>query len=111
MLDSNTALINQFLRRRHKEDAQFYAVAMIYDAYFTLNKDEWINQENQQYRDSVERRFAKYYKDFKELFLSVKPEVKTQIIMSIKNRMFGEGLLMEHITFDDWIRKIEVMNT
>jgi hypothetical protein len=27
-------------------EAQFYATMMIYDSYFTLNKDEWINQEN-----------------------------------------------------------------
>ena len=27
--------------------------------------------------------------------------------MGIKSRMFGEGLLMESITFDDWIRHIK----
>ena len=50
MLDSNTALVKELLKRNKKEDAQFYSVAMIYDAYFTMNKDEWINQENKEYR-------------------------------------------------------------
>lgn len=107
MLDSNTVLVNQFIARDRIKDAQYYATCMIYDAYFTLNKDEWVNQENQQYRKAVEKRFKKYYKDFKHLFLTIDISVKSQIIMGIKNRMFGEGLLMEHITFDDWIKSID----
>jgi hypothetical protein len=27
--------------------------------------------------------------------------------MGIKNRMYGEGLLMESITFEDWIKQVE----
>ena len=107
MLDSNTALVKQFLKRNRKEDAQFFTTMMIYDAYFTLNKDEWVNQENQEYRQAVEERFRKYFKEFKELYETTPKMVKTQIIMGIKNRMFGEGLLMEHITFDDWISQID----
>ena len=34
---------------------------------------------------------------------------KTKIIMGIKNRMFGEGLLMETQTFDQWIKHIKNM--
>lgn len=107
MLDSNTALVEQFLKRGRKTDAQFYAVSMIYDAYFTLNKDEWINQENQEYREAVEKRFNRYYKQFKELFDTIAYDVRAQIVMGIKNRMYTEGLLMEHITFDDWIRRVD----
>lgn len=108
MLDSNTALVHEFEQRRRIPDAQFYATSMIYDSYFTMNKAEWINQENKEYRDAVERRFAKYYRDFKHLFDGIDQQVKAQIIMGIKNRMFGEGLLMESVTFDDWIHTVEV---
>lgn len=107
MLDSNTALVNQFLARGRRADAEFFATSMIYDSYFTLNKKEWINQENQDYRAAVERRFKAYFEEFKPLFESVAETVKAQIIMGQKNRFFGEGLLMEHITFDDWIQHIE----
>ena len=109
MLDSNTALVKELLHRQKINDAQFYAVAMIYDAYFTMNKDEWVNQENKEYRRNTELRFKKYYKDFKDLFDSIPKEAKAQIIVSIKNRFYQEGLLMESITFDDWIKHIEVM--
>lgn len=106
MLESNTALIKELIRRDKKLDAQYYATAMIYDAYFTMNKDEWLNQENQNYRESTEQRFCEYYYEFKELFEGVPKQQRTQIIMGIKNRFYAEGLLMESITFDDWIKHI-----
>ena len=103
MLDSSTALVNEFIRRGKKQDAMFCATNMIYDAYFTMNKDDCINQENAEYRKATEKRFKKYYSDFRDLFDSIDEKVKAQIIMGVKNRMFAEGLLMESITFKDWI--------
>ena len=107
MLDSNTALVEEFRDRGRKEDAQFFVTTMIYDAYFTMNKDEWLKQENQDYRKAVEKRFKRYYQEYENIFLAIDEDVKRQIIMGIKNRMFGEGLMMESITFNDWIAKIE----
>ena len=109
MLDSNTALVKQFIKRKRLPDAQFYAVSMIYDAYFTMNKNEWIVQENQQYRMDVEKRFKRYYAEFETLFESCPNDIRSQIIMGIKNRMFSEGLLMETQTFDQWIKHIKEM--
>ena len=106
MLDSNTALVNEFIKRGRTQDAQYYATSMIYDAYFTMNKQEWIDQENKQYRCSTEKRFKEYYVTFKSLFDNIPEEAKNQIIVGIKNRMFGEGLMMESITFDDWIKSV-----
>lgn len=109
MLESNTALVNELLNREKVSDAQFYSTAMIYDAYFTMNKAEWINQENKEYRRKTELRFKKYFSEFKDLFNSIPEQSKAQIIVSIKNRFYQEGLLMESITFDDWIKHIEAM--
>lgn len=106
MLDSNTSLVREFLKRHRLQDAQFYATSMIYDAYFTMNKKEWLNQENQVYRAATEKRFKEYYVRFKDLYDKIAEEAKTQIVVGIKNRMFAEGLLMESITFDDWIKHI-----
>lgn len=103
MLDSNTALIKEFTKRGREQDAQFYAVSMIYDAYFTMNKREWIDQENREYRHSTEKRFKQYYVEFEHLFKDIDEMAKNQIIVGMKNRMFTEGLMMESITFDDWI--------
>jgi glycosyltransferase involved in cell wall biosynthesis len=106
MLDSSEALIQQFITRGMLEEAQFYATSMIYDSYFTMNKDEWLNQDNKEYRMMTERRFKKFWETFKLLHDSIPAEAKMQVIMSIKNRMYAEGLLMESITFEDWIKHI-----
>ena len=107
MLDSNEALVEQFIKRARLQDAQFFAVNMIYDAYFTMNKDEWLNQENHEYRHATEYRFKQYWDKYKMLHESIPQDIKTQIIMGIKNRMYGEGMVLESITFNEWIKKIE----
>ena len=109
MLDSNDALIEQFLNRGRKDDAMFYVVGMIYDAYFTMNKDEWLNQENKEYRYNTELRFKEYWLKYKNLHDSIPQEIKTQIIMGIKNRMYAEGMVLETLTFNEWIKQVEAM--
>lgn len=107
MLDSNTALVKQFLIRGRRDLAKHFVTMMIYDSYFTLNKEEWINQQNKDYRMAVELRFKKYWKDFKHLHDEISEEEKNRIIMGIKNKMFSEGLILESITFAEWIKIIE----
>lgn len=109
MLDSNDALVDEFLRRERKADARFYATNMIYDAYFTMNKEEWLNQENHEYRVATERRFKEYWLKHKDLHDSLPMDQKAQIIMGIKNRMYAEGMVLESLTFEQWIKQVEVM--
>lgn len=107
MLDSNDALVTQFLNRGRKDDATFYATSMIYDAYFTMNKDEWLNQENKEYRHATEVRFKEYWLKYKYLHDSIPQDIKAQIIMGIKNRMYAEGMVLETLTFNEWIKQVE----
>ena len=107
MLDSNTALINEFIKRNRPSEAQFYSTNMIYDAYFTMNKNEWINQDNKEYRDATEKRFAEYFKTFKHLFEATPMEIKAQILQGLRNRFYGEGMLLESMTFEQWIKHIQ----
>ena len=107
MLDSNDALVSEFLKRDLKDDAQFFAVFMIYEAYFTMNKEEWLNQDNKEYRAMVEKRFKDYWNKYKNLHDSVDENIKNQIIVNVKNRMFTEGVILETITFNEWIKFIE----
>lgn len=107
MLDSNEALVAQFLARGMNESAQSFAVSMIYDAYFTMNKEEWLNQENKEYRHATEKRFKHYWLKHKKLHDTAPMDIKTQIIMGIKNRMYMEGMVLETLTFNEWIKQVE----
>lgn len=107
MLDSNDALVTEFITRGRPQDAQFFAVNMIYDAYFTMNKDEWLNQENVEYRHATEKRFKDYWLKYKPLHDAIPYEVKAQLIMGIRNRMYSEGMILESLTFGEWIKQVE----
>lgn len=107
MLDSNTALIRELLSRGREADAKFFATSMIYDAYYSFNCDRWWSTEGNGYLLPTEKRFKRYWQDFKWLMEKTTKEEQMQIVAGIRNRFFQEGLMLERITFGDWIDHIE----
>jgi glycosyltransferase involved in cell wall biosynthesis len=109
MIDSNDALVGEFLKRNAKDKALFYVAFMIFDAYYTMNKIEWINQENKEYRDMTEKHFQKYYKKHKKHWNEISPMDKIQISQGIRGRSVMEGMQLESMTIDGWLKHIESM--
>jgi glycosyltransferase involved in cell wall biosynthesis len=107
MIDSNDALVDEFLSRGIHEKAAFFTAFMIFDAYYAMNKEEWKNQENQEYRDSTERRFAEYFDKHKDIWNGVSIEEKMSISNQVRSRNVMEGMRMEAITIDRWLMHIE----
>lgn len=110
MLDSNEALIREFIKRGMSDKAKFYVVFMIFDAYYTMNKPEWINQENQEYRDKTEIHFSQYLRRQKYLWDAVSIQDKMQISNGIRSRSVMEGMQMESVTIDDWLKHIQSLS-
>ena len=109
MLDSNDALIDEFFKRGITDKGTFYITFMVFDAYYLMNKPEWKNQENQEYRDSTERRFAEYFKKYKDRWDKIPAQDKMQISQQIRGRTVMEGMQMENITIEDWLSHIETL--
>lgn len=103
MLDSNDALIRQFLKRGMKQKAREFVSMMVYDTYYLFNKPEWKEQENQEYKQLTEERFRAYYKKFNDLWNDTPKEVKMVISNGIRQRSIQEGMEMENITLGDWL--------
>lgn len=106
LLDSSTQLVKDLTARGKVTNAMQIVTNLIYDSYFTLNKKEWLEQENQEYRNTVEKRFKEYYLEFKSYYESIDEQTKNQIIINLKNQKYREGMIMESITFNDWIKEI-----
>lgn len=106
MLDSNDALVDEFIRRGMADRAAFYTGFMIFDAYYTMNKPEWVNQENKGYRDSTEGRFAEYFLKHEDLWEGIPAAEKMQISNGVRSRSVSEGMLMEAVTIDQWLKHI-----
>ena len=107
MIDSNDMLIEEFIRRDKKETANMYVGMMIFDTYYAFNKADWVNQENKEYRDKTEKHFSEYYKKRKEMWKELSNVEKMQLSNAIRQRSINEGMMMENITLDDWLNKIE----
>ena len=107
MLDSNDELIQEFLSRAMQDKASFYAVFMIFDAYYTMNKPEWIDQENQDYRRKTEKRFAQYFRKYEDLWNNIPIENKMVISNQVRSRSVMEGMRMEAITIDQWLAHVK----
>ena len=109
MLDSNDALIDEFIRRGLQDKAMFYLAAMIFDAYYTMNKPEWVNQDNKTYRDETERRFAEYYRKWRNVWDEVGERDKMLISSKVRESRVREGMGMERMTINEWLKQIEQM--
>lgn len=107
MLDSNDALIDEFKKRGAIQQALFYTAFMIFDAYYTMNKPEWINQENKEYRDNTELHFRDYYKKHKSDWMMIPSQDKMQISQNVRGRSVMEGMEMESMTVNGWLEHIE----
>ena len=109
MLDSNDALVDEFLRRGMLDKAAFYTAFMIFDAYYTMNKPEWVDTLNGEYRQATECRFAAYYLKHRDLWDSLPPVNRMQISNAVRSRSVSEGMMMEAVTIDGWLRHIATL--
>ena len=109
MIDSNSALIAELKRKGHPDKAAFYTVFMIFDAYYTMNKPEWIDMDNQEYRNATEAHFADYYRTHKKIWEEFPYAEKMQISQGIRGRSVQEGMRMETMTVEEWLRHIEAL--
>lgn len=110
MIESSDALIQEFKRRGKDEKEKFYVVCAVFDAYYTMNKPEWVNQENVAYRDSTERRFSAYFRKYKAVWESVGDREKMAASNHIRARSVNTGMGMERITISDWLAHIEALS-
>lgn len=110
MIDSNDALIDTLVKKGAVEKGIFYVAVMIFDSYYTMNKPEWINQENKEYRDAVEKRFSDYYAKYKNTWDKIPTADKMQISQGIRGRSVMEGMEMESMTIEEWLTKISKLN-
>ena len=108
-IDSNDALVDEYLRRGKNEEAANICAMMVLTSYYTMNKPEWTEQENQEYRYLTERRFGEYYRKHKELWTGLDPKMKMRISNSVRTQVIREGMEMEHETIDAWLKKVEAM--
>lgn len=103
MIDSTDELIKQLIQRGKADKAREIANNLIYDCYFLMNKDEWQNEENKEYFDATAARIKRFYLDYEFLIKTLNEETRKRIIINLRNKKYNEGLIMESISFREWL--------
>lgn len=106
MIASNDALVDEFTKRMMTEKANLYFVMICWDCFYTMNKAEWRDQENQEYREATEKCFAAHFRKHKAKWDAVPETDKLMISQGIRQRSIQEGMLMEAITCEQWLKRI-----
>lgn len=107
MLESNASLIEELIKREKIDRAQYYCLSMVYNTYFDMNKEEWLDKSNIEYLTMTETHFSKYWQKYQTLFEEAPRELHQEAIIAIKTRALQEGILLEKFTFEDWLKKIQ----
>lgn len=106
LIDSNDALVGEFTKKGADDKARFYVGFMLFDAYYTMNKKEWKSKTNKQYREAVDKRIGRYFKKHKSEWIKITDQEKMIISNGVRSRSVGEGMQMEAMTMDQWLKQI-----
>ena len=105
-IDSNDALVDELVKRGILDKAMFYFVHMVFETYYTMNKPEWLHQENQEYREKTEKRFGRHFLKHKDLWNNTPMADKVKVSDQARARMVKQGMLLEATTVFKWLEKI-----
>ena len=76
--------------------------------YFDVSLDSLVmGNDNRLVEDMNKSEILK--PQYKNIHDSIPQDIKAQIIMGIKNRMYGEGMILETLTFNEWIKQVEAI--
>ncbi len=106
-LESSDACVDELMRRGLDEYANVYAGLMLIEAYYTLNRKEWLEVTHKDYRDATERRIAEYYHKHRERYEAMTDMEKMKASAIARERSINKGMLMESISFPEWLKHID----
>lgn len=109
MIYSHSYLINDLIHKGMEKVAMQQVGTLVYNIYYMLNKDIWLDPMNAKYRYETEKCFKDYFAKYKLLFNTISDKDRKFIISGIKHRVLTEGVLLEKFTFDDWLKHIEAL--
>lgn len=106
MLDSNDALVDELERRGLHVHANVHTGLMVFEAYYTLNKKEWLETTNQEYRKTTEQRFKEYFTKHKSKWDALTDAEIMKASEIVRERSVRGGMRMESIAFPTWLNNI-----
>jgi glycosyltransferase involved in cell wall biosynthesis len=107
LLDSSESLVDELIKRNFPDKAQHHFIFAVFDAYYTMQKPQWQDSENKEYRKKTEKRFAEYFIRHKKIWEDAPDSEKLQVSNGVRARSINEGMKIEDITIDKWLKNIQ----
>lgn len=104
LLDSNDALIDEFVKRGILDKAMYFVCYMIFETYYTMNKPNWM--EYAECRKKAEARFKDYFLKHKDLWDAVPMWDKVKVSDQAREKVIKEGMILEAKTIFKWLEDI-----
>ena len=107
MIDANDYLVMELYDRGYDEKAVYFVTHMVFSTYYMLQKPEWFLEENKEYRDAVEKRFAEYFAKMVNLWNALVPNEKADISNKLREKAIAEGMEIESVSLPEWLEHIK----
>lgn len=106
LLDSIDSVIDVYLSKNMESLAIMQTIYNVIKTYYILNKPEWRKIENIEYMAKLEKRVYDFYFKRQSLWSKATPETILNITNELRTKIIKEGMLMEELTFNQWLDKI-----
>lgn len=108
-LNSSESLALQLEQRGRRDKAEFYAVNTLFEAYYTLMKPDWLEEDNLQWRTACMLRCKSFYERFLPMLDTIAKDVLASIQLNARNKYFQECPRMELYTFHAWLDQLKAL--
>jgi hypothetical protein len=102
-LKSADKLIEELGDRGRPDLSVNYILGTVFEAYYSMNKPEWLNQKNIEFRHETEKHFAHFFNKYRRTWDDVPDMEKMRVSEGIRSRHVEEGMGMEIITIWQWL--------
>ena len=107
LIDSIDALVEKFEKSGKHDKAIYYTAFLLFDVFYTTNKAEWRQQENIEYKAKTELRAYQFFNKYRDNWKSCSMKTALEVSNTLRTKMIKEGMLLEEMTIQDWLGKIE----
>lgn len=100
-----TKLIDELLSRELIEDARYFVLFVVYDAYYIMQSDSWEALDDTEKSECI-KQFREFYRRYESLADCANRKMRLSVIRSAKNNQFIRGNIMEKITYANWLSTV-----
>ena len=107
LVDSIDSLIDKFEKTNKHDKAIYYTAYLLFDIFYSMNKPEWRQKENLEFVNKLEYRCHQFFNKHKSKWMENSLGQVTKISQLLRTKMVSEGMLLENMTIQQWLNKID----